>query len=96
MENEKKDQELWKTAQRRAAFKYHVLIYFIMILFFWTLYYISLRTNSTPIQDRDMIPWPAWVTVGWGLGVLLNYVGVYRSKNTLAEKEYEKLKNKNL
>jgi hypothetical protein len=96
MTNEKKDEILWKTAQKRAAFKYHVLIYFIMNVFFWTIYYISLRTNTTPPQDRDMIPWPVYPMLGWGIGVLFNYVDVYKSRNSLAEKEYEKLKNKNL
>ncbi|MEO8943681.1 MAG: 2TM domain-containing protein [Ginsengibacter sp.] len=94
MDIETKDPDLWKVAQKRAAFKYHVLIYFIMNIFFWTLWYISLRNNSTPPADRDIIPWPVWPMVGWGIGVLFNYVGVYRSRNTLAEKEYEKLKNK--
>jgi hypothetical protein len=96
METENKDPELWRLAQKRAAFKYHVLIYFIMNLFFWTLWYISLRTNSTPPSERDTIPWPVWPMLGWGIGVLFNYVGVYRSRNSLAEKEYEKLKNRNI
>jgi hypothetical protein len=34
--------------------------------------------------------------LGWGLGVLFNYIGVYRKENALAEKEYERLKKKNL
>ena len=96
MTNEQKDEILWKTAQKRAAFKYHVLIYFIMNIFFWTIYYISLRTNTTLPQDRASIPWPVYPLIGWGIGVLFNYVDVYKSRNSLAEKEYEKLKNKNL
>lgn len=95
MDTETKDPELWKVAQKRAAFKYHVLIYFIMNIFFWTLWYISLRNNSTPPSERDIIPWPVWPMVGWGIGVLFNYVGVYRAGNRLAEKEYDKLKNEN-
>lgn len=94
MEQEIKDPELWKAAQRRAGFKYHVLIYFIMNLFFWTLWYISLRNNSTPPTERDTIPWPVWPMVGWGIGVFFNYLAAYRMHNSLAEKEYQKLKNK--
>ena len=95
MEQEKKDPELWKVAQKRAGFKYHVLIYFIMNFFFWTLWYISLKNISTPPPERlDTIPWPVWPMVGWGIGIFFNYLAAYRSGNSLANKEYQKLKNK--
>ena len=94
MEQEMKGPELWKVAQRRAGFKYHVLIYFIMNIFFWTLWYISLGNNSTPPAERDHIPWPVWPMVGWGIGVFFNYLAAYRNNNPLAEKEYQKLKGK--
>lgn len=94
METQQKDPEMWKEAQKRAAFKYHVLIYFIMNIFFWTLWYLSLKNTSTTPEENIGIPWPVWPMVGWGIGVLFNYIGVYRSGNVLAEKEYEKLKKK--
>ena len=94
METESKDPELWKTAQKRAAFKYHVLIYFIMNIFFWILWYISLRNNNIPPAEHETIPWPVWPMFGWGIGVFFNYLGVYKSTNQLAEREYKKLKNK--
>ncbi len=94
METQQKDPEMWKEAQKRAAFKYHLLIYFIMNIFFWTLWYISLKNTSTPPPENIGIPWPVWPMVGWGIGVLFNYVGVYRSGNNLAEREYKKLKDK--
>ncbi|MEO8854073.1 MAG: 2TM domain-containing protein [Ginsengibacter sp.] len=94
MEQEMKDPELWRVAQRRAGFKYHVLIYFIMNLFFWTLWYISLKDNPNPPTVINEIPWPVWPMVGWGIGVFFNYLGAYKSHNSLAEKEYQKLKNK--
>ncbi|MEO6187232.1 MAG: hypothetical protein ABIO82_00945, partial [Ginsengibacter sp.] len=40
---EERDTKVWKIAQRRDSFKYNVLIYFIMSIFFWTLWYINLR-----------------------------------------------------
>jgi uncharacterized BrkB/YihY/UPF0761 family membrane protein len=94
MEQEAKDPELWKLAQKRAGFRTHVLIYFIMTIFFWTIYYISLRTNNTPPAQRDTIPWPVWPMIGWGIGVYFNYLAVYKNHNSMAEKEYQKLKQK--
>ena len=94
MEQENRDRELWEVAKKRAAFKYHVLIYFIMNIFFWTLWYISLKNNLTPPAERDVIPWPVWPMVGWGIGIFFNYLTAYKNKDSLAEKEYKKLKDK--
>lgn len=91
--NTGRDPELWKVAQKRAAFKYHVLIYFIMNIFFWTIWYISLKNTHKISEESIGIPWPVWPMLGWGIGVIFNYVGTYRSTNQLAEKEYDKLKN---
>ena len=94
MENDIKDPELWKIAQKRAGFKYHALIYFIMNFLFWTFWYIGLRNNTTPYFERNIIPWPLWPMLGWGIGLFFHYIGAYKSTDTLAEKEYEKLKNR--
>ena len=94
MVQENRDQELWEVAKKRAAFKYHVLIYFIMNIFFWTLWYISLKNNITPPAERDVIPWPVWPMVGWGIGIFFNYLTAYKNKDFLAEKEYKKLRDK--
>lgn len=93
MEQEK-DPQLWKLAEKKAAFRTNLLLYFIMTIFFWTIYYISLRTSTTPPAERDAIPWPVWPMIGWGIAVFLNYRAVYKNTNSMAEKEYEKLKNK--
>ena len=37
-QEEVRDEVLWKKAKRRASFRYHALIYFIINLFFWTMY----------------------------------------------------------
>lgn len=96
MEKEIRDPELWRIAQKRASFKYHALIYFIFNLLFWTMWYIKLRNNTTPYFDRDVIPWPVWPMVGWGIGLIFHYLSAYTGKDRLAEKEYDKLKNKHL
>jgi len=94
MEQEKKDPELWKMAQRRAEFKYHVLIYFIMNIIFWTIWYLSLKNTPNPPTSINTIPWPVWPMVGWGIGLLFNYIYAYKSNKNSAEKEYQNLQNK--
>lgn len=92
MENEIRDPELWRIAQKRAAFKYHVLIYFIINFLLWTMWYIQLRNNTTPYFQRAMIPWPVWPMIGWGIGLIIHYLSAYTGRNKLAEREYDKLK----
>ncbi len=89
-----RDPKLWRTAQKRASFRYHALIYFVMIIFFWTMYYISLRSSDTPVFQRSSIPWPVWPMAGWGIALIFHYLGAYGNTNKRAETEYEKLKNK--
>lgn len=91
--NEPRDEILWKKAKKRASFRYHALIYFIIILFFWTMYYISIRTGDKPVQERAGVPWPLWPMLGWGIALFFHYMAAYSNKETLAEKEYHKLKN---
>lgn len=92
MKIENKDPELWKVAQKRARFKYHALIYFIMNIFFWTIWYISLRNNSTPYFERNTIPWPVWPMLIWGIGLLVHYLAVRKAADKLVQREYDKLK----
>ena len=71
MEQEIKAPELWKIAQKRAGFKYHVLIYFIMNIFFWTIWYLGLKNTPVLTEQIDTIPWPVWPMFGWELAYFL-------------------------
>lgn len=95
MENEIRDPELWKIAKKRAEFKYHALIYFIINIILWAMWYIGLRTGNTPYFERGIIPWPAWATVGWGIGLFFHYWGVYKTNDSMARREYDRLAKKN-
>jgi hypothetical protein len=33
--------------------------------------------------------------VGWGIGIFFHYLSAYKSQNSFAEKEYDKLKKTN-
>jgi 2TM domain len=86
-----KDPKLWAIAKKRAGFKKDLVTYFIINAFFWLIWLFT--TNS---GDRDTgVPWPVWPMAGWGIAILFQYFEAYSyPKENAAEKEYDKLKNK--
>jgi hypothetical protein len=68
------------------------MIYIIINAFLWLLWYFSINED-----DKDTgAPWPIFCTLGWGVGVLFNFLGAYVfSKINAVEKEFEKLRSKN-
>ncbi|MBL7916848.1 MAG: 2TM domain-containing protein [Bacteroidia bacterium] len=86
-----KEKMLWKQAKARVSFKNHLLTYLIINSFLWLLWALGDKSNS------GIIPWPAYSTLGWGIGIAFSYVGAYHSKNNISrvEEEYNKLLEKN-
>ena len=85
---EGKDPELWMMARRRASFKRHLSTYLVINVFLWVLW--ALTGNK---YDGNGIPWPAWTTFGWGIGLAFHYIGTDVKSNS-EEREYERLKQK--
>lgn len=78
------DKELWEMAKQRAGFKWHLVSYLLVNTFLIAIWYFG-QANYF---------WPKWTLIGWGIGLLMNYLGVYHSNNLFSvEKEYHKLKN---
>ncbi len=87
---EGKDPQLWHIARKRAAFKSHLVTYLLVNAGLWAIWlFTGARTYG------NTIPWPAWASLGWGIGLVSHYVGAYMlsGPNTI-EKEYEKLTQK--
>jgi len=85
-----KDPGLWALAKKRAGFKRGLAFYIVINAFLWLIW---LLTNDRPVDDG--IPWPIWPTAGWGLGILIEYVSIFKyPKENAVEKEYEKLKQR--
>lgn len=80
------DPQLWRIAKARAKFKSHLLVYLLVNAVLWTIWALTGRPGNP-------LPWPVWATAFWGLGILLNGVGVYGAfgRVNLSEREYEKL-----
>ena len=83
-----RDEQLWKLAKQRADFQRSLVSYFVINTFLWIIWWFTSNT-----KNFHGIPWPAWVMLGWGLGLVFQYLAAYGgSKQSLTDKEYEKLK----
>lgn len=83
MENQ--DKELWRIAKKRAGFKRHASTYLVVNAFLWAIWLLTDKNYT------NGIPWPAWCTVGWGIGLAFSYFDAYQNSGGV-EREYEKLK----
>lgn len=88
---EQRDEQLWQKARKRAAFQRSLASYFVVNAFLWFIWWF---TSGSRGMNREM-PWPVWSMLGWGIGLLFQYLNAYGgAKKDLVQKEYEKLKNK--
>lgn len=79
---------LWIEARKRTGFKVHFTVYLLVNLFLWTLWLLNVEGKSEY--------WPAFTTIGWGIGVFFHFVHTYMKPSFFnIEKEYKKLKQKN-
>jgi len=87
---EQRDEELWKIAQRRAKFQGSLISVVVISMILWAIWWFTGGIERRP----GRMPWPLWAMFGMGIYLLLQFIRAYKTdKNTLAEKEYEKLKN---
>jgi hypothetical protein len=91
MASQPRDEQLWKLAKKRADFKTSLAFYIVINIFLWLIWFF---TADKP-EDLRGIPWPVWVMTGWGIGIIMQYFDAYgANKDSMAEKEYKKLKDR--
>ncbi len=89
---EQRDEKLWQIAKQRAAFQDSLIGFMVISTICWAVWYFT--AGSRGINTRT--PWPLWVMLGLGIGLVMKFIKAYKTdKDTLTEKEYERLKNKN-
>ena len=89
---EQRDEKLWRVAKRRAEFQDSLLGYFIITIILWGIWYFTAGRRGVNTE----MPWPIWPTFFMGIALFLKFMRAYTTdKDTLAEKEYERLKNRN-
>ena len=84
---EGKNEQLWNMAKARAGFKTHFTVYMAVMAILWLIWILTGGVN--------IHPWPVYPTLGWGTGVLFNYLAVYKFDNSV-ENEYKKLMKEKL
>lgn len=87
---ELREQELWKIAKKRVSFKRHLATYIIINSFLWALWYFTDHN-----EESAGVPWPIFPMLGWGIGLMFNFLGAYVFvKHDAVQREYDKLKGK--
>jgi hypothetical protein len=86
-----RDEQLWRLAKKRASFQRSLAMYVIFSALFWVIWYVTAGRHG----GGGRIPWPVWPMLGWGIGILFQYMDAYGgSRRDLEEREYQKLKEK--
>jgi hypothetical protein len=85
------DPQLWKQAKERVGFRMHLRTYLIINAGLWLIWAVTLFV--IPARPRFYLPWPLFATIGWGIGLVSHYLGVYRrgDQRSMVEEEYQKL-----
>lgn len=68
--------------KKRKDFQSHVVVYLLVNALLWGLWAIG-------GADSDPVPWPLWVSGGWGIGLAFNAWDVYGRK-PITEDEIER------
>jgi hypothetical protein len=76
----------FKRVKERRDFQGHLVAYVVVNMFLWGVWAVTTGLGS--------YPWPVWVTLGWGIGVVMNWWGVTRRPITWDEvnQEIERLR----
>ena len=89
---ENRNEQLWRIAKKRAGFKKQFTSYIFVNGFLWAMWCF---TEGGIDHREDVIPWPAWATLGWGIGIIFSYYYAYHNdRENDIMREYQKLKDK--
>ena len=87
---EQRDEKLWQIAKRRADFQDSLISFMVISTICWAIWYFTAGRRGI----NTGTPWPLWVMLGLGIGLVFKFMRAYKTdKDTITEREYEKLKN---
>ena len=88
---EQRDEKLWQMAKRRADFQDSLIGFVVITGICWAVWFFT-----TGRGDYRGTPWPLWVMLGLGIGLVMKFIRAYKTdKDSITEREYQKLKNQN-
>lgn len=61
-----------KRLRQKQAFKGMLVAYVAVNVFLWIIWAVG--------DDRAGFPWPAWVTLGWGIGIAISAWSTFGEK----------------
>ena len=89
------DLKTYKTANKRAHFKRHIAIYFLLMIVLWVLYFFIFREPKTPETAGEpmglFLKCTLFVTILWTVILFFHYLFVYRLNATMIDREIKKL-----
>lgn len=87
---EQRDEKLWKLAKQRAGLQDSLIGFIVVSVICWGIWFFTSGRHGF----NGRTPWPLWVMFGLGIGLVFKFIKAYKTdKDTIAEREYEKLKN---
>jgi hypothetical protein len=88
MEPLNRDPYLWQKAKARAKFQSSLVVYLVVNAGLWVVWALIPSHH-----DHDFLPWPVWVSVFWGFGLIARGVAAYGGfgYEQRAQREYEQL-----
>ena len=72
-----------RSLKKRRDFKAHVFVYVLVNLVVWGIWLVI------AISSHSWWPWPVFVTLGWGIGLVMNAWDVYL-RRPITEDELER------
>ena len=72
-----KDELARNIAQKRSDFIKYLYAYFIVNGILWVAWWFT-DGRKTGFTEN---PWPAWIMLGWGIGMVFKYFEAYRGPN---------------
>ena len=89
------DRKLYKKASRRAAFKIHLAVYFLVNLIFWLIWFFIIKSEEPNPTSTKTLNALIFFTIVWLLLLIGHYLAVYKWNKSLVEKELNKLLKEN-
>ncbi len=68
----------------REDFRIHLLVYVLVNAFLWIIWFATNGPSATEF------PWPAFVSLGWGIGLVAHWFTVYGINDARREEEIQK------
>jgi len=88
------DPKIYKKANQRAHFKFHLAIYVLAMLVLWILYFFLFRaTGSEKVLTESMtfLKFTVLVTALWTVVVVFHGLFIYKFNSSMLEKEIKAL-----